>query len=53
MLAQHAFGGLAALHVLTRLTWSIAVQMRYLLFRPLTHPIYVLKGVFPGDSPYQ
>ena len=39
------------LWVLTEQTWPDFNQIRYLLSRPLTHPIYVLSRGFPGDSP--
>ena len=37
--------------VLTEQTWPDFNQIRYLLSRPLTHPIYVLSGGFPRDTP--
>ena len=44
-------GTLTALWVLTEQTWPDFNQITYLLSRPLTCPIYVLSGGFPGDSP--
>ena len=49
MCEVHA-GMLTMLWVLTGQTWPNFNQIRYMLSRPLTHPIYVLNGGFPGNS---
>ena len=51
MHAQYTFSSLAAPWVLTRLTWSVAVQMRYLLSRPLTTLFMYSMRYSPGIPP--
>ena len=51
MSTKHTLGALTMLQVLTEQTWPDFSQIRYLLCKPLTHPIYVLSGGFSGDSP--
>ena len=52
MCAKRTLGTLTAPWVFKEQTWPDFNQIRYLLSRPLTHPICVLSGGFPRGSPF-